>query len=251
MSRSTVSGPSSSTRVAPALAAAATWACRLPRPNAKSMTSGGRSPRAFVPVAVAVGDDDDERAVGVGFVGERHGDRLDRLGRDQRQVDRDDQDGRRPAGDHVGPCLAQPVIEPVRALAQGPCADRRRVPQDLAIRADHQHVPEAGHGQGGHHGPCQQPLDQIPPFLGVEHLAEPRLGALERADRDDRRDPAHGVPAGVAATAKSRTDRASRARPSWSAMIVSVTSVRKPSAAMSGSRAASTASRTNAVASPR
>ena len=91
----------------------------------------------------------------------------------ERQVDRDDQDGRRPAGDHVGPCLAQAVIEPVRALEQGPCTDRRCVPQDLAIRADHQHVPEAGHVQGGHHGPCQEPLDQIPPFLGVEHLAEP------------------------------------------------------------------------------
>ena len=73
--------------------------------------------------------------------------------------------------------------------------------QDLAVGADDQDVVEPVDGQGGHHGPCQEPLDEVVPLLGVERLAEPRLGALERADRDDRRDPGHGGPAA------SRRDR--------------------------------------------
>ena len=152
---------------------------------------------------------------------------LDGLGRDERQVDRQDEDRLRAAGDDVGPCLGEARVEAAGSLAKGPGADLGCAGQDLGVGADDQDVVEPIDGQGGGDGPCQEALDEVMPLLRIERPAEPRLGALEGADRDDRRDPHRGVPGAPAATpANSRTSRASRARPGWSPMTVSTTSVR-------------------------
>ena len=228
MSRSTLSGPSTSMYVTPAVSAARRWAARLPGPNATSIASGGRSARTLVPVPC--------RSVTRTTIGASvsRGSRTWSIARrcQQRQVDRQDHQGVGAAGDDIGPCVAETGVEAARALAEGPCPEVGGAGEDVAIGAHDQHVREPIDGQGGHHGPCQEALDEVLPLLGVELLAEARLGALERADRDDRRDPRH--------RANPRTSRATRARPARSAMIVSVTSVRRPSAAIAGSRAAST-----------
>ena len=193
------------------------------------MTSGGRSPSAFVPVpwrsvtrTTAAG----ARRVG-GSSASRTAVTASALtnGRSIGST----RIGRRAARDDVGPCLgAGPRLRPLERWRRVRAPRSGRAPQDLAVGADDQDVIEPVDGQGGHHGPCQEPLDEIVPLLRIERLAEPRLGAVERADRDDRRDPRPS--AGRAAN--PRTVRARRARPSWSAMIVSVTSVRSPSAAI-------------------
>ena len=167
------------------------------------MTAGGRRPSAFVPVPC--------RSVTRTTVGAAVGEWRDqgrhRLGRDEREVDRQHEDRLRAARDDVRASLGEPGVEAAGPLAEGPGAHRGRAAEDFAIGADHQHVVEAIDGQGGHNGPCQEAIDEILPLLRVERPAEPRLGALERADRDDRRDPGHDR------LAKSRTVSASRARP--------------------------------------
>ena len=135
------------------------------------------------------------------------------MGRQEGQVDRQDHDGIRAAGDDVGPCIAEAGVEAARSLAQGPCAEVGRAGEDLAVGAHDQDVGESIGGKGGHHGPCQEPLDEVLPLLGIELLAEPGLGALERADRDDRRDPGSGHRAAGRRRANSSTSCASRARP--------------------------------------
>ncbi len=119
---------------------------------------------------------------------------LDGLGGDERQVDRQDQDRLRAAGDDVGSCLGEARVEAAGSLAKGPGAELGCAGQDLGVGADDQDVVEPIDGQGGRDGPCQEALDEVMPLLGIERLAEPRLGALEGADRDDRRDPHRGWP---------------------------------------------------------
>ena len=168
--------------------------------------------------AVAVRDEDDPEAVGVG-IGQPRDDRGDGLRRDERQVDGEDEDRLRATRDDVRAGLGETLVESPAPLAQGPGADPGRTGQDIAVRADHQHVIEPVDGQGGRHGPFEEVLDEVQSFLGIERASQPGLGALERPDRDDGRDPHDPL-------AKSSTLRASRARPGWSPMIVSVTRVR-------------------------
>ena len=174
MSRSTVNGPSSSTTVAPASAAAARCASRLDGPNANPMTSGGRSPRAFVPRAVAVGDEDDD-AVGGRSSGVDDG--LDRLGRHEREVDRQDEDGRGAAGDDVVAGLGQPAVEAAGPLAEGPRAELGGTGQDVAVGLITRTSASRSTASAAATVRAEEPLDEVVALLGVERFAEPRLGA--------------------------------------------------------------------------
>ena len=81
------------------------------------MTSGGRSASAFVPRAVPVGDEDDDRGrapcAGAAASGSVSGARMAAIGirRHERQVDRQDEDRVRAARDDVGACLGEAGVE--------------------------------------------------------------------------------------------------------------------------------------------
>ena len=142
--------------------------------------------------------DEDHLAGDVGGVGlgQWLEQRRDRLCGHEREVDGEHEDGLGAAGDHVGSCLGEAGVEALGPLAEGPGADLGRLGQDLGVGADHQDVVEPGDGQGARDGPCQEILDEVMPLLGIERVREPGLGALERADGDDRGDPHGRVPAG-------------------------------------------------------
>ncbi len=125
------------------------------------------------------------------FAGEWREDRLDRVGRDEGQVDGEHQDRVGATGHRVVAGLADAGVQAAGALSKGPGTEVGRHGEDLGVGADDQDVVEAFDGQGGHHGPCQQPGDELMPLFGIERLAETSLGALEVGHRDDRGDP-HG-----------------------------------------------------------
>ena len=80
-------------------------AARLPGPKAKSMTSGGRSAEGVGPRAVAVGDEHDGPAAPACGAAEGVEDGASMASaRDERQVDRQDQDRVGATGDHVVAC---------------------------------------------------------------------------------------------------------------------------------------------------
>ncbi len=114
-----MSGPSTSTYVAPAASAAARWACRLPGPNAKSMMPGGRSASAFVPLpcwsvtrtTTAVGAPVPAGAGDGHRIGQRREDGRDRIRRHERQVDRQHEDRIRAARDDVVASFGQTGVE--------------------------------------------------------------------------------------------------------------------------------------------
>ena len=108
---------------------------------------------------------------------------------------------------HCGACLSFCAWDAADREQRPTGPELCRTLEDVAIGADHQHIVEAIDGQGGQHGPGQEPLGEILAFLGVKRPTETRLGALERPDRDDRRHPCHeGDP-------NASTARARRARP--------------------------------------
>ena len=197
--------------------------------------------------AVAVGDEHDVR--GSGYVRERFEERGHRLRGDEREVDREDEDGLRATGDDVGPCLGEARIETVGPLAERPGADLGCAGQDLGVGADDEDVVEPIDGQGGPDGPCQEALDEVMPLLGVERPPS-RVLAPSRV-------PTGMIAAILIGRARAPTPRElqdvarSRARPAWSPMTVSMTRVRKPRSAISDSSAASSVSSTKAVATPR
>jgi hypothetical protein len=204
------------------------------------MTSGSRSASALVPLPCRSGT----RTT----AGQRVRHCTDRVGGHEREIDREHEERGRATGDDVLARLAQPGVQSARSLPKRPRTEVGGTPEHLPIGADDEHVVESVDGEGRGNRADQQPVDEVLALLRVKRLAKPGLRAGQRADRDDGRDPVAGT--GRGHEAASRTARATRARPSASAMTVSATNGRSPSAATSGSSAASTESNTNTVASP-
>ena len=154
---------------------------------------------------------------------------------DERQVDRQDEDGLGATRDDVVPSLAEPGIQAAVPLAEAPGAELGRAARrTVAIRADDQDVRRSARpASAAPTRPCQQPLDEIVALLGVERS---RRGGSWRL-RASATGMIAAIRMGVGSgrhrrasdpRANAMTSAASRARPASSAMIVSVTSVAQP-----------------------
>ena len=60
--------------------------------------------------------------------------------------------------------------------------------EDVPVRADDEDVGDRRRAGDGVEGPFEQAAHEVVALLGIERLAEAGLGALDRGDRDDRRD---------------------------------------------------------------
>ena len=134
--------------------------------------------------AVAVGDDRDqwrwrlrEDAEQVGHGGGRHG----------RKVGGQHEQGGGAVLDRCGPGLREPVVQPSICLTDDACPGRVCEQCHLVIGRHHDRLGDPGRPEGGGEGALQEADHQVAAFLGVEHLAEPRLCALQVPDRDDAR----------------------------------------------------------------
>ena len=101
-----------------------------------------------------------------------------------RQVDRQDQDGRRAGSDGLVAGFAESRVEPAAALAHRAGTGREGEAADGVVRRDDERLCDAGRGHRGADRRVRQAEDEVVPLLGVEHLAEPGLGAVQAADRD-------------------------------------------------------------------
>ena len=120
----------------------------------------------------------------------------------------------------VGSCLGEAGVE--AAWSAGGGSGRRsrlRLVRTSGSGLIDQDVVEPGDGQGALDGPCQEILDEVMPLLGIERVREPGLGALERADRDDRGDP-HRARAGGRAASRRRRELEDVAREAGTAGVV-------------------------------
>ncbi len=166
-------------------------------------------------------------------------------GRHGRKVGREHEQGRGAFVECRGPGLREPVVEAPIRLADDACPGRVRERCHLVVRRHHDRLGNPGRPEGGGEGALEETDDEVTTLLGVEHLAEPRLRALQVPDRDDRDD---AIP--HPATANSRTSAARRARAASSVITVSVTRVRMPSFWISVSSSRSTVSSTKRSAIP-
>ena len=187
MSRSSTSGPSSSTYAAPAAAAAAAWAAREPGPKRKSMASGGASSRTFVPSPAR-----SETRTTTGPVGVRDGsdppgpdDRGESGAIDGRQVGGDDE--QRVGARRLGPGAPdrEPLVETLTGLADRGGAETCGKGERLRVGRDDGHADHAGRRGRRGEGPAKETLDERPALLRIEGLAEAGLRHFQAPDGDE------------------------------------------------------------------
>ena len=157
------------------------------------------------------------RAAGRWSVERRRGRRSTALGRDARQVDGQDEHRAGAAGDGLVAGLAQPGVEPVAALAERSGAGVEGERADLVVGRHDERLgdgrPDPDRGPDGRLGEARH---EVAPLLGVEDRAQPRLGAVERPDRDDRDDAfamAHGSMVAGTTGQSARSASSSAAEP--------------------------------------
>ena len=160
-------------------------------------------------------------------------------GRHGRKVGGQHEQGRGAVLERGGPCLRETVVEATICLADHACPGGARERRHFVVRGDDDRLGDPRRPESRGEGALEEADHQVPALLGVEHLAEPRLRALQVPDRHDRDDAfRHAAPA------NSSTSAASRARAASSVMTVSVTRVRMPSASIAVASSRSSVSST-------
>src|SRR5262245_3987747 len=151
---------------------------------------GRREQKRVRAAVMAIRGEDDEWPLPV--AAEWREEPLDHLRRDQWQVDREDRDRVRAAGDRVVARLTQAGVQALAALADRPRAERRGLGDRLPVRTDDQRLGQGGRRERRPDRPVEHRVSEVPPLFGVKRPAQPRLGVVERADRDDRDDSGAG-----------------------------------------------------------
>ena len=177
---------------APAASAAATWAARLPGPNAEGDDAGRADSRTFVPrpwrsatSATSGRSGSSASAAAVAAIATAWIVADEIAGRSAGS----DQQRRRPR--RRSPSRGRPSapLRPSSACADAASPRRRSPREDVAVGADDDDSIGALERVGRADRAIEQIQDERLALLGVEGLAEPRLRTLERVDRHDGDEP--------------------------------------------------------------